>query len=294
MKTHSLPLIAALLVAAGPSLANGLPIQGDTAFTTGLSGAGVRTFGKVTATPGPDGTALKLAVPLVVLNELIDNTLLIGASVPFVLAGQTGGPPAAPRYGLGGLNVFGKINLFQQDGPGETLRVAGKLGLGLPTDVTAFWGAGDALQPKIGGPSAPTVSTSIIVTKLIGRFGVNSDVGLTVRPDARGVDPGDAFRYNGSLAYRVWPFVFKTYPDHQVNVLLEGNGVFNAKSRIQGELSPDSFSHTFFVAPGIQYMYGQFLAEASVQLAAPYLTTGQELLDVPTTTVLLGIRWLVF
>lgn len=102
----------------------------------------------------------------------------------------------------------------------------------------------------------------LIATKLWGRFGLNMDAGYTVFTAANDIDRGDVFRYDLATAFRALPWVFKAYPDHQINLMLELNGTWTDKTRESGTQNSDSGGHVLFISPGLQYVYSTVIVEA--------------------------------
>ena len=284
-----------VLALANLAHANGPPIQAETAFVTGLNGAAVRSFGKVVRKSGAAGEVTAFVAPVVVPYELVDNKLVIGAGLPLVTKTLrlADGASRSAGFGIGDLFLFGKFNIYQSDAPQETFRVAGKIGLTFPTGTDDVSDARGLLPPSLQrGTGSVNPSAMLIATKLWRRFGVNADVGYTALPEANGIDRGDVVRYDLAGAFRLLPWVFDTYPDHQLNLMLEVNGEWSEKGRLEGLVNSDSGGHVLFVSPGLQYMYSTVIVEASVQLPALSDLNGTQL--APDWTALLGVRWLIF
>ncbi|MBN4050161.1 transporter [Desulfobulbus sp. AH-315-M07] len=304
MKTRShrwrrriMAVVFALATWSSVAFANGPPIQGETAFVTGLNGAAVRSFVKVSHRSNDDADVTAVAIPIVVPYEVIDNRLVLGLALPLMTKRLTlrDGTTRSPRFGVGDLSVFGKLGLYQLDGPGETFRIATKLGFTFPTGETDAEDELGRLPPPLQlGTGSVNPSAMLIATKLWRRFGVNADIGYTAVPEANGIDRGDVFRYDVAASFRVTPWVYETFPDHQVNLMLELNGTIAGRTVIDGIENPSSGGHTPLVSPGIQYMYDTVIVEASVQL--PVLGDkglhGDQL--APDWATLVGFRWLMF
>lgn len=284
------------LVMPGPALANGPPIQSETAFTTGLNGAAVRSFARVMRRSGDGGEMTALVVPVVVPYEAIDNRLVLGLGLPLLTKTlrMSDGTERSSGFGIGDLMLFGKVNLFQHDEHQETFRVAGKLGLTLPTGATRIAdGTGRLPRPLQRGTGTVNPSVLLVATKLWRRFGINADVGYTAYPEWGGVDPGDVLNYDVAASFRVLPWVFRSFPDHQLDIMLEFNGAWQGAAYANDVEDPNSGGHILFVSPGLQYIYDTVLVEASFQIPVPGATTlaGEQL--TPDWAALAGVRWLI-
>ena len=109
-----------------------------------------------------------------------------------------------------------------------------------------------------------------------------------------GFDRGDVLRYDLAASFRVLPWVYDTYPDHQINLTAEVNGAWTERARLGGVESADSGGHIVFVSPGVQYMYDAILVEASVQIPIPGATSLNGTQLAPDWTALAGVRWLIY
>ena len=88
-------------------------------------------------------------------------------------------------FGPGDLFLFGKFNLFQKDAHQRTFRLAGKLGLSLPTGADNDSGELGILPPALQrGTGSVNPSAMLIATRLWHRFGLNGGVGYTALTEA--------------------------------------------------------------------------------------------------------------
>lgn len=284
------------LALPAPAPANGPPIQSETAFTTGLNGAAVRSFVRVTRRSGKAGEMTALVVPIVVPYEAIDNRLVLGLGLPLLTKTlrMSDGTERSSGFGIGDLMLFGKVNLFQHDEHQQTLRIAGKVGLTLPTGSTRITdGTGRLPRPLQRGTGTVNPSVLLVATKLWRRFGLNGDVGYTAYPRSGDVDPGDVVSYDIAASFRVLPWVFRRFPDHQINIMLELNGAWQGSTFADDVKDPNSGGNILFVSPGLQYIYDTLLLEASFQIPVPGATAlaGEQL--TPDWAALVGLRWLI-
>ncbi|MBL4818835.1 MAG: transporter [Deltaproteobacteria bacterium] len=283
-------LMLGLLVFAQASFSNGPPINAETAFVTGLNGAAFRTFGKVVRKSSSAGNLTAWTMPIIFPYELVENKLVVGVGLPIVFSkilDLNDGTKRSSDVGIGDLTFFGKFNIFQQDRHQETFRVAGKIGTTFPT------GTFGVASPQLGtGSVNPFII--LIATKLWRRFGLNADVGYQAMTEVNGLKRGDLLRYDLAGSFRLLPWVYKTYPSHQLNLMLELNGAYTRQAYKDGKFEPNSGGNILFVSPGIQYIYDSVIVEASVQIPIPgasFVNGKQMKTDF---AALLGIRWLIF
>ena len=288
-------LVSALLAWPRAAEANGPPIHGDTAFVVGIEGAGIRSFyqemhrgrllqdGKEVADPQDREMTVRM-VPLILPYEAIPNRLLVVFAAPYLdkrMESTSGGQRTAiTNRGVGDTTIFGKYQFYQQDRPGGTTRMAGKLGLKLPTGKDdARDGAGTLLAPSLQlGSGSWDVSGGVVMTHLYQRWGLNTNLVYALNNEARGFEKGDALRYDLSGAFRLLPWVYEEYPSPQLNLILELNGAAAWKDRVRGASDPNSGGHTLLLSPGLQFMGGRdWLVDVSYQLPVVQDLNGTQL-----------------
>ena len=221
--------------------ANGPPINSETAFTTGLNGAAVRTFVKVKQMSNDKGTATAVIVPVIIPYELVDNKLVLGLGLPLLYKrlDLKDSKNRVPGFGIGDLTLFSKFNMFQKDSHQETFRVAGKVALTFPTALFDQKDNSGKFPPPLQlGTGAISPSLTLIATKLWRRFGLNADLGYQAFTQVGGLRRGSILRYDLAASFRALPWIFKTFPDHQINLMLELNGTLADKNRDNGIPAP--------------------------------------------------------
>ena len=169
--------------------------------------------------------------------------------------------------GVGDVSVFGRYTLIQRDQPGRTFRVAPFIGFKAPTgeddkrDSLGRLPAG--LQP---GSGAWDVFGGVIATYQVFRFQADGQMSYRVNKQANGLAPGDEFRLDGSLQYRLWPkSLGKGVPSFLYGVM-EANLVHRDKNDINGATDDDSGGTTLYLSPGLQYVTKRWILESVVQL----------------------------
>lgn len=297
-------------LAAGPIVAQGPPINTETAFVTGINGAAFRTFiltmrkSKLlkdgSETPDPmDRKVQVVAIPLMFPYELIPNRLVAGVGMPYLDKAlhltQDGVRQTLSARGFGDLSLFAKYQVLQRDAPRRTTRITFKGGLKLPTgDHRETDGEGNLLPRGLQlGTGSVDYSAGLIFTHSTGRLGLNADIIYLFNREIDGFKFGDAVNYDAAVGYRIYPSVYGTYPSPYATVYLEANGQFNRRDRVGGQTIEDSGEHTLFLSPGVQYVPFRALAlEVSVQIPVVQDLNGTQL---GTDFVFkAGIQWLAF
>jgi hypothetical protein len=104
-------------------------------------------------------------------------------------------------------------------------------------------------MPAIGLGLSQTY-IGLILGKITSEIGINSDFGYTITNKGA----TDNFSYNFSVGI---PLLTQQYPQKQLNSFLEFNGTYFF----------DSYIHTFFISPGLQFIPGRrILFEISLQI----------------------------
>ena len=133
----------------------------------------------------------------------------------------------------------------------------------------------------------------LIATKLWRRFGLNADLGYQAFTQVGKLRRGSILRYDLAASFRALPWIFKTFPDHQINLMFELNGTYADKNRLNGDIKDNTGGNVLFASPGIQYVYAGIIVEGSVQIPIPGVTRLNGNQMPPTWAALLGVRWLI-
>ena len=278
------------------ALAQGPPINTDTPIMLGVSGGGVRSFGKITrkATLLRDGTEISdtldrnitaWVTPVALPYNLYSDKLQIGLIFPYVNINLDKTTGDVSSSGIGDIKLSAKYLVYQLDRKNKTVRVASKAGVKLPT------GDEDA-QPALG-----TGTTDYFFSTVAGwiekRVGVYLEGIYNVNTSRDALDFGNSFSYNLALGYRLLPAVYETYPSPQINGYLELDGTTVAKSEVNGAKDDNSGGTTLFLSPGLQYVGGRgWLVETSFQYPIINEPNGTQL--ATDWTISFGTRVLIF
>ncbi|MBI4530020.1 MAG: transporter [Candidatus Latescibacteria bacterium] len=312
MMWRSLMTVSTMITAIGVAQwtwAQGPPIHTETAFVTGLNGAAFKTAVKVMRkstllrdgeeVPDPFNREVRVtAVPLMLPYELLPNRLVVAAAIPYMdkelKLTKEGVRQSLSDAGFGDLILVAKYQIFQRDAPGKTIRVTLKGGVKLPTgDDEETDDVGNPLPKglQLGSGSVDYLATAIF-THSLRRFGINTDVGYTVKTEAKGFVFGDVLNYDLAFGYRIYPSLYERYPQPYSTVYLEVNGQYSREDTLDGEKVPDSGGHTLLLSPGLQFVpFGSLAVEASVQVPVVQNLHGTQLGTGFIFTA--GLLWLV-
>lgn len=291
-------LLAVVITALAevPVFAQGPPINTDTPIMLGLEGRGVRAFGKVVRRTrllqngekieDPENRSVTVIVlPIALPYNIVSDKLQVGLVAPFMSVDTSSMGGEAFNEGIGDLQLFTKYLLYQRDRPNETIRIASKAGIKLPT--------GD----EDGAPALGTGSTDYFFTTvgawIAGRVGIYGEGIYQINTSNGEVDFGDALSYNAAFGYRLLPVVYETYPSPQINAYLELNGTTTRRRARAGRIIEDTGGTFLLLSPGIQYVGGRrWLIEGSFQFPIINEPNGTQL--ATSWTGSFGLRVLLF
>ena len=286
------------------AVAQGPPINTNTAFVVGLEGAAIRSFGKVVrkSTLFADGKKVNnaldqevtvSALPVMVPYEVIPNKLVVIGAIAFLDKRmkliRDGAHESRGDAGLGDLKLVAKYQFVQRDTRKSSFRVTYLGGLKLPT------GRADTTLPpplQLGTGSYDFIAGSI-ATYVRDRWGLNAEAVLNKNTKAHDYQFGDIWSLNLALGYRIFPRVYEIYPSPYSTVYLELLTQFSGKNLKQGAELDNTGGKIVFLSPGIQYVLSRtLLVEASLQYPVVQDLNGTQL--GTDFSVNVGIRWLIF
>ena len=291
------------------AVAQGPPINTNTAFVTGLNGSAIRTFGKAmqrttlysgaqTVFNNSESAARAYAFPIMIPYEVIPNKLVMIAAIPYLSKEmgltKNGNRVSRDISGWGDLKLLGKYQLYQRDTKRATLRVTFLGGIKLPTgEVDATDGRGPLPRPLQLGSGSFDVLGGPIITYVRNRIGLNAEVSYRKNTQAKDYQFGDVWSANLAIGYRIYPRVYKTYPSPYASVFMELLSVFSGKDRKEDIEQGDTGKKIALLSPGVQFVFSRtFLLEASLQVPLYQYYNGEQLgVDYSYT---LGLRWLIF
>jgi len=223
-----------------------------------------------------DATALNrevtvTAVPLVMAYGITPRLALFGM-LPYVNKGMdiTMGANRVRRstQGLGDGKFFARYTVYQQDRPGDTLRIVPFLGLKIPT------GAHDArdalgLLPRVlqSGSGSWDPFAGIAITRQTLDWEFDAAAGYQVNTEASGFEFGDEARLDASFQYRVLPRSLDNVGVPAfVYVVLESSLIRNGKNKLAGATDINSGGTIWSLTPGLQYVTRRYVLETAVQI----------------------------
>ena len=291
------------------AVAQGPPINTNTAFVTGLNGSAIRTFGKAmqkttlfsgarVVSNDSDRAASAFAFPVMIPYEVIPNKLVVIAAVPYLSKEmeltKNGNRVSRDISGWGDLKLLGKYQLYQRDTKRATLRITFLGGIKLPTGKDgASDDRGPLPRPLQLGSGSVDVLGGPIITYVKNRIGLNAEVSYRKNTQAKGYQFGDVWSANLAMGYRIYPRVYKTYPSPYSSVFVELLSEFSGKDRKEGIEQENTGKKILVLSPGVQFVLSRtFLLETSLQVPLYQYYNGEQLgVDYAYT---FGLRWLIF
>ena len=291
------------------AVAQGPPINTNTAFVVGLEGAAVRSFGKVVrkSTLFADGKKVNnaldqevtvSALPVMVPYEIIPNKLVVIGAIAYLDKSMIwtldGTRKSRGDAGLGDLKLLAKYQFVQHDTKRSSFRMTYLGGLKLPTGRADATDDGGPLPAplQLGTGSYDFIAGSI-ATYVRNRWGLNAEAILNKNTKAHDYKFGDILSLNFALGYRIFPGVYEIYPSPYATVYLELLSQISGKNLERGVKLDDTGGMIVFLSPGIQYVLSRtLLVEASLQYPVLQDLNGTQL--GTDFSVNVGIRWLIF
>jgi len=294
--TRAVVLVAVVFSSHQLLWAQGPPINTDTPIMLGLQGRGFRTFSRVIRKATLRRNGSKIAdpndhrvtawvTPLALPYNLFNDRFQLGVIVPLMRVEVKSIGGTLSSSGIGDMRLFAKYLLYQYDRRNQTIRVASKAGVKLPT-------GDENSTPALGSGSTDLFFTTVAAW-IQGRVGVYAEGIYNLNTTSGQVDFGNSFGYNVAFGYRLLPAVYETYPSPQLNLFLELNGTTALRNQFAGRTVDDSGGTTIFLSPGVQYVGGRrWLIEASWQVPVVNELHGAQL--ATDWTLSLGTRILLF
>ena len=168
--------------------------------------------------------------------------------------------------GLSDVSVFGRYTVIQQDQPGSTFRVAPFFGVKAPTGDDNERDRFGRLPPSVqSGTGAWDVFGGVVGTYQTLDFQTDAQVSYRINNEANNFEPGDEFRLDGSLQYRLLPRTLGDGVPSFLYGVLETNFVYRDKNKVNSTDDSNSGGTTVFLSPGLQYVTKRWIVEGVVQ-----------------------------
>ena len=252
-------LITIILTSCITLFAQGPPITVGTPVMLGLSGNGIRTFGKFISKEN-----VKVYVQPIGIPYNVTAKFQLGAIFPFKFITPKNSEKTIS--GLSDIAIFAKYQLYKKDGKAKTFRILANLKQSFPT-------AKNTTIPKIGSEIYQTY-LGFTLGQISSKIGVYAEFGYNMTSN----NVTDNFSYNFSIGKPMLPH---KYPQKQLNVFLEMNGNYLFEPKV----------HTLFFSPGLQFIPARrILFESSFQIP---IVQKNVLANKTNYMILLGTRFLI-
>lgn len=169
--------------------------------------------------------------------------------------------------GFGDLNLFGRYTAYQNDQPGQTLRIAPFIGVKMPTGKDDARDGQGTLPPsaQVGSGSWDLFAGTVLTFQTL-QYQIDSQISYRAHREANDFEAGDIARLDASLQYRLWPDrLGHGVPDYLYGVL-ETNLLYREKNKISEVKDANSGGTQWFLSPGIQYVTKRWILEGAVQI----------------------------
>ncbi|MBA5604183.1 transporter [Duganella sp. FT3S] len=276
MNRHDLAgtALAALAALAGQSW--GAPITFNTALPVRDGGYVLReqlTYMKSTDAPSSMHRQMEASGLVTVLGYGVSRDFTLFGLLPWfdkrLQMPEDSQENTRRTAGVGDLTLLGRYTVYEDNGPGRTLRLAPFLGVKAPTGAhNARDHVGPLPRRLLPGSGSWDTLGGAVFTYQTPALEFDSQLSFQANRDADGFRAGHAAEVDASLQYRLWPQKLGAgVPDFLYGVL-ESSLVHAANDRANGNDDPNSGGNTLSIAPGLQYVTRKWIAEAGVRIPA--------------------------
>lgn len=191
--------------------------------------------------------------------------------------------------GFGDARLFARYTVLSKNAPGQSFRIAPFAGIKAPTGKSRIRD-GLGLLPatlQLGSGSWDPFGGMIATWQTLD-FQIDAQASYKFNTSANGFRFGDEMRLDASLQYRLLPRQLSAETTGFLYGVLEGNFLYQEKSRNNGVTLANSGGSRLFASPGLQYVTRRWIAEAIVQIPVFQNLNGTALKD--NYTVRTGFR----
>lgn len=147
--------------------------------------------------------------------------------------------------GVGDITLFGHYRFLNQPGLQSSLLAGLKMPTGKKSDKTESGELFEAEFQPGSGSWDPMIGAA--VSTPLGNYSLDSNILYTlVTEGVQDADLGDVFNYNISISRRV------VMQRVKLDLILEANGIWRDKQKIDGEKDENSGGNTVLISPGIR------------------------------------------
>jgi len=249
---------------------------------------------KASDDPSPADRNLEVLGGISVLGYGATSDLAVFGLLPYLDKALDLTTPGGQRVtrdtnGIGDARVFGRYTVFQDDVPGRTFRIAPFAGVETPTGDDDDRDNFGRLPPTLQlGSGSWDPFFGVVATYQTLDFQIDAQTAYQVNTEANDLEFGDAFRFDASLQYRLWPRELGAGVPGFLYGVIETNLIHQRKDQINGVSDSNSGGTRLFLSPGLQYVTRRWILEAIVQLPVFQDLNGTALED--DFTVLAGFR----
>lgn len=276
MSWRSLTLTLAALTAIAPVAA--APINTDTALPVHRGEILWREQVRFLKAEDAGRDLEVVAVPSVLIYGFTEKLAIIGI-LPYLDKRLRAGEVERGDRGLGDATLLARHQVWQVDRPGETFRGQLLAGLELPTGRDdARDSLGRLPQPlQLGsGGYDPMVAAVFSWQRL--QWQADFDVIYKINDEANGFRFGDTLAHDAAFQYRLWPRnLSQSGVPSFVYGVLELNGTWAERDRLDGAELADSGGYQLFVSPGLQYVTQRWIVEIATQVPIVQNLNGNQL-----------------
>ncbi len=264
-------LFVALLF-MNPSKIWALPIESDTALTLGFESNALRSFVRMTKKTKLLNEGNEIADPenkkVTIYNTPLILPIRLSPSLVFTIVApllkiesektSAGLQQKNSSSGIGDLQLSIKKAFFKKDGLKKTMRLAWKAGIKLPT-------GDENISPALGSGAVNFIVGGLF-TYIEDRFAMHHDLSYKINTEANGLRIGNRIQHNVAFEYRMLPERFKSIKDTTLNLIVELNSNYQARSKSGGQSLSNTGGATLFLSPGLQIVAGpRFILEGLFQ-----------------------------
>jgi len=185
----------------------------------------------------------------------ITDKFVVFGIVPIISKDVNIGGVSNETSGLADIKIFGRYQIYQNDGPGTTTRIAPFFGVNLPTGKTGK--TSDGSTDFFGG---------LILTRASTNWNVDAQIKYTANGRHGGFARGNETALDASLQYRINGRNDNVNTSGYLFTVLETSFVYTDENEIGSITDINSGGTTAFIAPGLQYATKRWIGEAAVKI----------------------------
>lgn len=185
----------------------------------------------------------------------VTNKFAVFGVLPIISKDVQIGPVSSEASGLADIKIFGRYQIYQNDGPGTTTRIAPFFGVNLPTGKTGE--TSDGSTDFFGG---------LILTRASTDWNIDAQMKYTANGSHNGFTRGNETALDASLQYHINGRNDNVNTSGYLFTVLETSLVYAEENELIGIIDINSGGTTVFIAPGLQYAAKRWIGEAAVKI----------------------------